>query len=195
MRAPTASERVLETRTLVAIAAVTAAFAVVYWQVFARLFDAWANDGNYSHGWLIVPLAAYFAWERRDRFFAAPVRSSWLGLVVILGSLLVLVAGLLGAELFLTRVSIVGSGSLRILAREALRSIGMARTNGLAVALRYEHSQDLAIQKAASVTLVVVDPARVYGGELKVERDGAANASQPIRSKADRTSSAAGSRR
>jgi len=109
MRAPTAYERVFETRTLVTIAALGAAFVMVYWQVFARLFDAWTNDGNYSHGWLIVPLAAYFAWERRDRLFAAQVRSSWLGLVVILGSLLVLVAGLLGAELFLTRVSIVGT--------------------------------------------------------------------------------------
>jgi exosortase len=81
----------------------------VYWQVFTRLFDAWTNDGNYSHGWLIVPLAGYFAWERRHRLLAIPARPSWLGLVLIAGSLLVLLAGLLGAELFLSRVSIVGT--------------------------------------------------------------------------------------
>jgi exosortase len=99
----------LSRSVLIGAAAILAVFAGVYWQVFARLFDAWTNDGNYSHGWLIVPLAAYFAWERRDRLFATPVRPSIFGLVVILGSLAALLAGLLGAEMFLTRLSIIGT--------------------------------------------------------------------------------------
>ena len=109
MRAPTLREQALDGRTLLSIGLVLAAGAVVYWQVFVRLFDAWTNDGNYSHGWLIIPLSLYFAWERRDQFIAAPRNPSWLGLVVILGSLALLIAGLLGAELFLTRISIVGT--------------------------------------------------------------------------------------
>ncbi len=63
----------------------------------------------------------------------------------------------------LTRASILGSGFVRMDAREALRSMGNARTNGLAVALEYEHSRDSTIQTAAWVTLDVVDPGRVYG--------------------------------
>ena len=63
----------------------------------------------------------------------------------------------------LTRASILGSGFLRNTAREALRCTGTARTNGLAVALQYEYSQDSAVQTAAAVTLDVVDPGRVYG--------------------------------
>jgi exosortase len=96
-------------RVVAAVALVVAGLAAVYWQVFARLLDAWANDGNYSHGFLVVPLAGYFAWERRDKFLAAPVRPAWFGLVVLIGSLGVLMAGLLGAELFLSRISIIGA--------------------------------------------------------------------------------------
>lgn len=90
---------------------------LVYWQVLAGLVDAWSTDDNYSHGFFIVPLAAYFAWERRGAFAAAPVRPSYFGLLVVAGSLVMLVAGLLGAELFLSRVSIVGAlaGSLLFL--------------------------------------------------------------------------------
>jgi HEAT repeats len=90
----------------------------------------------------------------------------------------------------LTWVSIIGSGFLRLPAREALRSIGLARTNGLVVALQYEHSQNSAIQSATSVTLDVVDPGRIYG--MKAEPAGAANRSQPVEPRTSRTSPAAG---
>ena len=68
----------------------------------------WINDENYSHGFLIIPLALYFAWERRRRLTAAPAVPSNAGLLIVFGSLGVLLAGVLGAELFLTRVSLIG---------------------------------------------------------------------------------------
>jgi exosortase len=82
-------------------------FGILYWPVWARLWQDWANDDNYSHGFLIVPLAAYFAWERRERLTSAEPRPVWLGLILLVGGLGLLLAGLLGAELFLTRVSIL----------------------------------------------------------------------------------------
>jgi exosortase len=111
MHSPTIRQVAVSSRAILATALILGAVTAVYWQVFARLFDAWTNDGNYSHGWLIVPLAAYFAWERRERLLPLPVRPSWLGLIVIVGSLMVLLAGLLGAELFLSRISIVGTAA------------------------------------------------------------------------------------
>jgi exosortase len=93
---------------LAAVALVLGALLVVYWPVITGLVRDWSTDDNYSHGFFIVPLALYFAWERRAVLAAAPVRPSVLGLVVVAASLLLLVAGLLGAELFLSRVSIVG---------------------------------------------------------------------------------------
>jgi exosortase len=96
-----------DTKKLAAFGLITAGIVVVYWQVFQRLVDAWIVDGNYSHGFLIIPIAAYFVWERRTRLQGTPVRSNWFGLVVFAGGILVLLAGLLGSELFLSRVSLV----------------------------------------------------------------------------------------
>ena len=94
---------------LVAVGLVLGALLLTYWNVLASLVGAWYTDDNYSHGFFIVPLALYFAWERRAILAATPVLPSAFGLVVVAGSLVLLVGGLLGAELFLSRVSIIGS--------------------------------------------------------------------------------------
>jgi exosortase len=92
----------------VAAAIVASGILLAYWPVMTGLVDAWSNDDNYSHGFFIVPLAAFFAWERRQAFLNAPLRPSMLGLVVVAGSLMMLVGGMLGAEYFLSRVSLIG---------------------------------------------------------------------------------------
>lgn len=84
-------------------------FATLYWRVLAKLVSDWYHDDNYSHGFLIVPLALYFVWERREKLRNISVAPSGLGLVVVLGSVGVLIAGILGSELFLTRISILGT--------------------------------------------------------------------------------------
>ena len=81
---------------------------VVYLPMLQKLVYDWGHDDNYSHGFLIVPIAAYFVWERRADLVAARESPSWLGLAVVAVSLMMLVAGQLGAELFLTRVSLIG---------------------------------------------------------------------------------------
>lgn len=83
-------------------------FLILYWHVANKLISDWASDGNYSHGFLIIPISAYLAWERRDQLLRTPLKPSNLGLVGVLGSVAVLAAGTLGAELFLTRVSLIG---------------------------------------------------------------------------------------
>jgi exosortase len=98
---------VLSRTQLTAAVAVIAGFVLVYWQVLVRLVDAWTNDGNYSHGFLIIPLAAYFVWERRAKLLETPIRPSWFGILVFAGGILLLLAGLLGSELFVSRVSLI----------------------------------------------------------------------------------------
>src|SRR5690349_19952093 len=92
-----------------AAAIVLVAMLQVYWSVISGLVGAWSTDDNYSHGIFIVPLAIYFAWERRAKIAATPIRPSLFSLVVIAGSLSMLVAGLLGAEFLLSRVFIIGT--------------------------------------------------------------------------------------
>jgi exosortase len=90
------------------IAALALSFGFLYRGVATKLVHDWATDGNYSHGFLIVPIAAFVAWQRREALRTVTPRPTAFGLAVILGSLAVLAAGVLGAELFLTRVSIIG---------------------------------------------------------------------------------------
>jgi len=107
-------------------------FVVLFWSVLRKLVSDWANDDNYSHGFFIVPLALFFVWERRRTLAALPVRPNVLGLVVILGSVGVLLAGTLGAELFLTRLSMLG-----VVAGTVLFVLGLGHLRVLALPLAF----------------------------------------------------------
>jgi len=84
-------------------------FLFLYRNVIAKLAHDWSIDENYSHGFLVFPIAAYFVWERRDKLFAAAWQPSVLGLVITIGSAALLVAGVVGAEVFTTEVSLLGA--------------------------------------------------------------------------------------
>jgi exosortase len=84
-------------------------FAFLYQHVISKLVNDWYVDDNYSHGFLIIPIALYFVWERRKKLKEAPGKSNPLGIVFVMGSMGLLLAGILGSELFLTRVSILGT--------------------------------------------------------------------------------------
>jgi exosortase len=81
----------------------------LYHSVLSSLVRQWASDDNYSHGFFVLPLAIFFAWERRHALAAVSPRPSLAGLGLIAISLALLIAGLLGVELFLTRISLVGT--------------------------------------------------------------------------------------
>lgn len=80
---------------------------LLYADVARGLVSDWYHDDNYSHGFLIVPLAAYFVWERRDQLRTTVPSPSTAGLGVVLLGLGMLIAGILGAEFFLSRVSLL----------------------------------------------------------------------------------------
>jgi exosortase len=80
----------------------------LYRDVLWSLVRQWVSDDNYSHGLLIIPIALYCAWERRDLLSRLERRPHLAGLVLVLLSLIVFAMGVLAAELFLTRISLVG---------------------------------------------------------------------------------------
>ena len=95
-------------QALWSIGALTLGFGWLYWPVLAKLSADWSADPNYSHGVIVAPLALYFAWGRRDALGAAALRPSIvLGTLLIGFGLLLLLAGVRGAELFLQRVSML----------------------------------------------------------------------------------------
>jgi exosortase len=93
---------------LAALAAIGAALVFAYSAIGIRLVQQWRDDENYSHGFIVVPIAICFAWQRRHAALSAPRRPTAWGLSLVVASLGLLVVGTLGAELFLARLSLVG---------------------------------------------------------------------------------------
>lgn len=88
---------------LVAIAAAIAIYApILYW-----MGVNWYEVQDYSHGFLIAPLALYFAWERRGKLRRAPISGSWWGLAPLAIGVLTLAIGRLGVEYMNMRLSFV----------------------------------------------------------------------------------------
>jgi len=79
----------------------------LFWPVLAHLVQDWWNDSNYSHGFFIPLISAYFIWERRDQLSHAEIKPSLWGLFVLTSGLLLLVIARVGAELFLMRASLL----------------------------------------------------------------------------------------
>ena len=86
-----------------------AVLTLLYAPVLKLLVFQWYNDADYSHGFLVPILSAYLIWQRRDKLRAVPRRPSAWGMVIVLFSLGLLFLGSLGAELFLSRLSILGT--------------------------------------------------------------------------------------
>lgn len=80
---------------------------LAYGPVLWRLGAAWWNDPEYSHGLICAPLAAGIVWARRDRLTRLQLAPSAAGLAGAAISIALLLVGTLGAELFLTRASLL----------------------------------------------------------------------------------------
>ena len=79
----------------------------VYWHVLSKLVNAWFDIPDYSHGVLVPVFALYLIWVKRERLLKAKIEPTWTGIVVVFLALVLLLLGELGAELFLSRVSLV----------------------------------------------------------------------------------------
>ena len=115
-----------------ALALVSVVTLVVYLPVLTSLVRQWASDDNYSHGFIVAPFAVYLGWRRRHELAAQPLRPRGAGLAIVLASLALLVAGRLGAELFLTRVSLLG-----LMAGTVVFLLGMGHLRLLAFPLAF----------------------------------------------------------
>jgi exosortase len=79
----------------------------LYLPVLTRLIAQWWHDPNFSHGFFVPAFSFYVIWEKRAQLAALPSKPSWAGLLILGLALTVLIAGVLGAELFLSRFSLL----------------------------------------------------------------------------------------
>ncbi len=62
---------------------------ILFAPTVTKLIKIWYNDSEYTHGFLVMPVAIFFVWQKRESLLSAKSNSSWAGLPVLLGSLLV----------------------------------------------------------------------------------------------------------
>jgi len=79
----------------------------LYQDVLVHLADDWWNDPNNSHGLLVPLISLFLISERWSELRRLPLRPSLLGAGVLLLGVLALVAGNIGAELFVQRSSLI----------------------------------------------------------------------------------------
>ncbi len=97
---------------------------LIYLPVLERMVVHWQVDADYSHGFLVAPLALYFAWERRRDLARAHIEGSWWGVALLAAGLVAMSIGQLGGLLTMLRggfVLTVMGLVLLLLGREIFR--------------------------------------------------------------------------
>jgi exosortase len=86
---------------------ISALLGAVYYRVIGKLVIDWWQIPDFSHGFLVPPFAAYMIWMNRKRIAESRIAPTWRGVGVVFAGLGVLVLGVFGSELFLSRVSML----------------------------------------------------------------------------------------
>lgn len=81
--------------------------AYLYLPILHRLVREWWTNPNFSHGFFVPAFAAFLIWNDRKQLALLKARPAWSGLVIVFLGLGVLALGVLGAELFLSRSSLL----------------------------------------------------------------------------------------
>ncbi len=79
----------------------------LYARVGVKLVQDWINIPDYSHGLLIPFFAAFLVWDQRALLRATPQKPTWAGIPLVVLGLFVLLVGVFGADLFLSRISFI----------------------------------------------------------------------------------------
>ena len=79
----------------------------LYSAILSDLVGQWWSDPNFSHGFFVPAFSLFVLWQERSRLAGLPHVPSLWGLPIVALALCVLVVGVLGAELFLSRVSLL----------------------------------------------------------------------------------------
>ena len=91
------------------VGALLALLTIVYAPILWSMINHWRIVPDYSHGFLIVPLALIFAYEKKFLLRAASISGSWWGVAFLAFGLMLLALGQLGSLLSPLRAGYVFS--------------------------------------------------------------------------------------
>jgi exosortase len=89
------------------IAALGGLLLWLYWTTLTHLVSQWWHDPNFSHGFFVPLFAGFVILQERARLKTIKRQPSWSGLVLLFFGLCVLILGQMGAEIFLSRFSLL----------------------------------------------------------------------------------------
>ncbi len=72
-----------EPRVLALLTTSAAILIWAYWTTLVEIVRTWDSNPDYSHGYLVVPLAGYFCWKRLRDFPQQPLTFSWVGIPLL----------------------------------------------------------------------------------------------------------------
>jgi exosortase len=109
--APTALEQSQKTNTPAIPWAALGWFGLLllvgYWPVLSLLVRQWIDNEDMGHGFFVPAVAAYIAWQEREKWIRLPLKWNWLGLAVIFIGTAQLIVATLGVEYFLSRTALI----------------------------------------------------------------------------------------
>jgi exosortase len=79
----------------------------IYGPILVHLVGQWRSDQDFSHGFFVPLFSGFVVWQERKALARLTPRPAWSGLGVLFCGLVVLVVGQAGAELFLSRFSLL----------------------------------------------------------------------------------------
>ena len=85
--------------------ALLAFMIVLYARIGLKLAHDWYQFPDSSHGMLIPFFVLFLLWDKRDELRQTPIRATWRGMWLVVAGLFVLMVGIFGADLFLSRTS------------------------------------------------------------------------------------------
>ncbi len=103
MRAPS----LLSSLPLWQIVVLAGLFLWLYLPTLGRLVGQWWSDPNFSHGFFVPLFSAFVIWQERSKLASLRSKPSWWGLLFLVFGLGLLILGQMGAELFLSRLSLL----------------------------------------------------------------------------------------
>lgn len=80
---------------------------ILYFPTLKLLVLQWSRDPDYAHGFFVPLVSGYVLWQQRDLWLNCERNPSNFGFLVMLAAILLLFGGSLGAELFVSRVSLL----------------------------------------------------------------------------------------
>lgn len=99
--------RITSPQLILSVGLIGVLVAVLYYHALTNLFIDWWQVPDDSHGFIVPIFAGYLVWSRRATIYKTRLTPTWSGVMVIAFGLFVRLMGDFGANLFLSRVSIV----------------------------------------------------------------------------------------